>query len=93
VKIVFCGGCNPTIDRTALAAELRAQPDLAASEATVYISGCARSCASEHASARDDPERVVVVAGETVDGLPVPAAALVAEIRRKLQGAADGLDT
>jgi len=92
VKIVFCGGCNPTIDRTALAAELRAQPDLAASEVTVFISGCARSCATEHASARDE-ERVVVVAGETVDGLPVPAAALVAEIRRKLQGAADGLDT
>lgn len=92
MKIVFCGGCNPTIDRTALAAELRAQPDLAASEVTVFISGCARSCATEHASARDE-ERVVVVAGETVDGLPVPAAALVAEIRRKLQGAADGLDT
>jgi len=91
MRIVFCGGCNPAIDRTALAAELQAQPDLIAIDATVYVSGCARSCANEHALTTAD-ERAVLVAGEFVDGVPTSAAALAAEIRRKLQGVADGLD-
>lgn len=91
MRIVFCGGCNPVIDRAAVAGELRAQPDLARLDVVVYVSGCSRSCAAEHALVIEN-DSGAVVAGEFVDGVPTSAAALAAEIRRKLQGVADGLD-
>jgi len=47
-QLVFCGGCNPHIDRTAVADALPLDdPDVPA-EATVHLSGCARACASGH---------------------------------------------
>jgi hypothetical protein len=47
VKIVYCGGCNPQIDRAAVAAALPAGED-APGEVTVHVSGCPRACASDH---------------------------------------------
>ena len=97
VKIVYCGGCNPHIDRTAVAAGLAAglpadeptaelpadDPD-AGTGATVHLSGCPRACASDHLLVSDDPG-TVVVAGELVDGVPTPAPELAPTITRKLK--------
>ena len=93
LKVVYCGGCNPHIDRTAVAAELAAGlpaaeqpaagPDLSA-EATVHLSGCPRACASDHLLVSNDPS-TVVVAGELVDGVPTPAPELAPTITRKLK--------
>ncbi|HZL65259.1 MAG TPA: hypothetical protein VFD50_10020 [Thermoleophilia bacterium] len=48
VKVVYCGGCNPHIDRSAVAAGLPLDdPDVGAG-ATVHLSGCPRACASDH---------------------------------------------
>ena len=48
VKVVYCGGCNPHIDRSAVAAALPFDdPDVSVG-ATVHISGCPRACASDH---------------------------------------------
>jgi len=48
VKVVYCGGCNPHIDRSAVAAGLPLDdPDVRAG-ATVHLSGCPRACASDH---------------------------------------------
>lgn len=48
VKVVYCGGCNPHIDRSAVAAGLPIDdPDLAEGT-TVHLSGCPRACASGH---------------------------------------------
>ena len=100
MKIVYCGGCDPHIDRTAVAAGLAA--GLAAGPATdsaaglpaadldagtggaVHLSGCPRACASDHLLVSDDPG-TVVVAGELVDGVPTPAPELVPAITRKLK--------
>ncbi len=101
LKVVFCGGCNPHIDRTAIAAGLPVHdPDVAAGT-TVHISGCPRACASGHAlvirrsgddgrSAGGAPHEsrdagATVVAGELVDGVPTPRDELVAAITRKLK--------
>jgi hypothetical protein len=81
MKIVYCGGCNPQVDRTAIAAALADDPDAAA--ATVYLSGCPRSCASGHSLAIN--ELAVVVAGELVDGVPTPARELAPAVTRKLK--------
>jgi sulfite reductase beta subunit-like hemoprotein len=48
LKIVFCGGCNPQIDRTAVAADLPADDPGVPSGTTVHLSGCPRACASDH---------------------------------------------
>ena len=87
LRVVFCGGCNPRIDRAALAAALRDDAALAAgtvSEVAVHLSGCERACASGHSLLLDDTQ-VVVVAGECVDGRTVAGHTLADTIRRKLK--------
>ena len=88
MKVVYCGGCNPHIDRTAVAAELPGDDPGAGAEAgpeaTVHLSGCPRACASDHMLVSDDPG-TVVVAGELVDGVPTPAPELAPAITRKLK--------
>ena len=84
VKVVYCGGCNPHIDRTALAAELPADDPGVRPGATVHVSGCPRACASDHLLTSDDPA-AVVVAGELVDGVPTPAPELAPTVTRKLK--------
>jgi hypothetical protein len=99
VTVVYCGGCNPHIDRGAVAAALPADDDPAVRPgATVHLSGCPRACASAHrlavaAEGGDlaahevprDATKSVVVAGELVDGVPTPAAGLAAAVTRKLK--------
>ena len=84
MKVVYCGGCNPHIDRTAVAAELPTVDPDGGLEATVNLSGCPRSCASDHLLVSDDPG-TVVVAGELVDGVPTPAPKLARTVTRMLK--------
>ncbi len=101
VKVVYCGGCNPHIDREAVAADLpQDDPDVPRG-ATVHVSGCLRACASDHqlvaegdgragagaagAPAGPDGPPVIVVAGELVDGVPTPSSELAAAVTRKLK--------
>ena len=88
MKVVYCGGCNPHIDRDAVAAGLPVDDPDVPPGTTVHLSGCPRACASDHqlvaegdeqagagaegAPAGPDGPPVVVVAGELVDGVPTP---------------------
>jgi hypothetical protein len=93
-QVVFCGGCNPHIDRTAVADDLPLDDPDVRPGATVQLSGCPRACASGRrltdaaesaAQSAGDHGPVVVVAGELVDGVPTPAAAIAATVTRKLK--------
>jgi hypothetical protein len=84
VKVVFCGGCNPHIDRTGVVADVNDAGLAARPGATVHVSGCPRACASDHQLSSDDPG-TVVVAGELVDGVPTPAPELASTVMRKLK--------
>ncbi len=84
MKVVYCGGCNPHIDRTAVAAGLPGDDPDVSPGATVHLSGCPRACASDQMLTSDDPH-AVVVAGELVDGVPTPAPELAPTITRKLK--------
>jgi hypothetical protein len=48
VKVVYCGGCNPHIDRSAVAAGLPVDDPDVPQGTTVHVSGCPRACASGH---------------------------------------------
>jgi len=102
VKVVYCGGCNPHIDRAAIAAGLPVDDPDVRPGATVHLSGCPRACASGHqlvaeggeeagegaegAPAGRDGTPVVVIAGELVDGVPTPSQELAPTVTRKLKG-------
>jgi len=83
MRIVFCGGCNPVIDRVALADELARDPALTGLDVEVDISGCSRSCAAVQELVSTRPG-VVVVAGRHLDGTLLEPAQLAAAIRQKL---------
>ncbi len=84
VTVVYCGGCNPHIDRTGVAAQLPLNDPGVRPGATVHLSGCPRSCAAGHLLVRQDPA-AIVVAGELVDGVPTPAPDIAAAVVRKLK--------
>ena len=100
LSVVYCGGCNPHIDRGAVASELAAAPGLVRPDARVYLSGCPRACASGHQLALAGHDGVpggppqspsaaggptVVVAGAHVDGTPAPPDAIAATVIDKLK--------
>jgi len=82
ITVRFCGGCNPAIDRAAVAAE--AQACGAGAGATLYVSGCARACASGKRLILDE-SAAVVVAGEHVDGEPTASPRLAQEVKDRLR--------
>jgi hypothetical protein len=57
VKVVYCGGCNPHIDREAVAAGLPVDDPDVPPGATVHLSGCQRACASGHQLVAEGDER------------------------------------
>lgn len=101
VQVVYCGGCNPHIDREAVVAGLPVDDADVPRGSTVHVSGCPRACASGHrlvvegerqagagaegAAAGPDGPPVVVVAGELVDGVPTPSPELASAVTRKLK--------
>ena len=57
VKVVYCGGCNPHIDRAAVAAGLPVDDPDVPPGTTVHLSGCPRACASGHQLVAEGDER------------------------------------
>ena len=64
VKVVYCGGCNPHIDRAAVAAGLPVDDPDVAPGTTVHLNGCPRACASGHQLVAEGGEP----AGEGAEG-------------------------
>ena len=91
VSIIFCGGCNPRIDRGRVAEKVnaalsgrgyRVSYNSREADFIVYLSGCAANCARRY-SAADNPS--VVVAGAAVDTTATDQTHLVAEIVEKVR--------
>jgi hypothetical protein len=57
VEVVYCGGCNPHIDRAAVAAGLPVDDPSVPPGTTVHLSGCPRACASNHQLVVEGDER------------------------------------
>ena len=95
VTVVYCGGCNPHIDRGAVAAAAAAarpgrapRRDGAAQRLRPGLrlgAPAGRVADRGRAPAADEGGLTVVVAGELVNGEPTPAADLAAVVTRKLK--------
>ena len=91
MEVVYCGGCNPHIDRSAVAADLPVDDPDVPPGTTVHLSGCPRACASGHqlvaegAPAGRPAAPIVVIAGELVDGVPTPSPEIAPTVTRKLK--------
>ena len=91
ISIVFCGGCNPRIDRGQVA--LQVQDILAARgyqisynsldvDFVIYMSGCTSNCALKHNPAKHPS---VAVAAATVNAAAVDKGELANEIVMKVR--------
>jgi hypothetical protein len=68
VKVVYCGGCNPHIDRAAVAAGLPVDDPDVPPGTTVHLSGCPRACASGHQLVADGDEPAASLHGQAGAG-------------------------
>ena len=87
VKVVYCGGCNPHIDRAAVAAGLPVDDPDVPPGTTVHLSGCPRACASDHQLVAEGDERCAY--GTPLDE---PATSLYGRAAAGAEGAAAGPD-
>lgn len=91
ISIMFCGGCNPQIDRGKIAAELHkllsskgyiVSYNFLDSDFIVYLSGCSCNCAQRYNPA---PISCAVIAGAAIDNEKVDEKNLVREITDKVR--------
>ncbi|QDR79010.1 hypothetical protein [Sporomusa termitida] len=91
IGIVFCGGCNPRIDRGKIAAGIQAALEAdgcrvainsTAVDYIIYLSGCTANCALKYTCGTAP---ATVVAAATIDTAVVAAGDLVTEIVTKVR--------
>lgn len=89
IGLKYCGGCNPQIDRTALASEIGSllPPDCRLETVkppytlgiAIMICGCPTACA-DRPDIRGMARRWIRVAGDTIDCEPLPPKGLAARV-------------
>ncbi|MCF8026363.1 MAG: hypothetical protein K9K82_12855 [Desulfobacteraceae bacterium] len=94
VRIRFCGGCNPEIDRGETAQQVITllkgrmnttfDPDIPA-DLTLHVCGCAHACLDEEIP-QTDPEPVISIQGFRVNREPVEKPDLAKMAAKALQG-------
>jgi hypothetical protein len=85
VKVVYCGGCNPHIDRAAVAAGLPVDDPDVRPGTTVHLNGCPRACASDHQLVAEGDKRCAYGAP-----LEEPATSLYGQAGAGAEGAPAG---
>jgi hypothetical protein len=92
IAVIYCGGCNPEIEREALVKRLgqksgyqlfhmgsqSVKPDL-----VLAVNGCARECMDSR-SIGSRGGKIIVVAGCRIDGWPVAREEMVDALMRKI---------
>jgi hypothetical protein len=91
IGIVFCGGCNPRINRGKIATQIKEKILLMGYDVwynsldvdfAIYMSGCTANCALKY-NRKNGPS--VVVAAATLDAVAVDTAELAADIVMKVR--------
>jgi hypothetical protein len=104
IRVKYCGGCNPEIDRGGIVKQLEASiqseganvvfvTDDGDVDLLLLVQGCARACVEE-----DHPELIertpfLAVQGARLDFQPVPEEGLAERVWRKIEGALAGSKT
>ncbi|MFP4452144.1 MAG: hypothetical protein ACLFNW_12465 [Desulfobacterales bacterium] len=93
IKIRYCGGCNPEIDRSETAAQLRealkdraewTYDPQAEADVTLHLSGCAHACLDEETTSSETGP-VVSIQGLRVNRQSVNSEELIFKVAEKLK--------
>ena len=95
VSLIYCGSCNPLIDLPKIGQALPAaisqetdlllvSPDETNIDTIIILCGCPRACGNKEAI-RARALRCIVVAGESVDAVPVAEKDISTAILKKLK--------
>ena len=91
VGIIFCGGCNPKINRGKLAEKIVKELESLGfivkinnfdTDIIIFLSGCTSNCALKR-GVNQSPQ--IIVAAQTVDALNIEKEQMVAEIIAKVR--------
>ncbi len=101
VRVRFCGGCNPEIDRGVIVKQLikllsdkpvkwllDANSETAA-DLILHVNGCAHACLDEETESTVT-EKVISIQGQRLDRKTVPEADLVEKVAEKLISICNG---
>jgi hypothetical protein len=82
IRVRYCGGCNPEIDRGSLVSRLKAIVQAGGIDVDfgkdgeadwlLLVNGCQRACLEEELEKGVEPRRYVSVEGSHLDHQPVP---------------------
>ena len=103
VSLKYCGSCNPLIDLSKIGNELKeairreddlivASPESNDIDTIVILCGCARACGNK-AEIRARARRSIVVAGGTLDMMPLGEKDISPAVLKKLKRSHDELPT
>ncbi len=96
VRIRFCGGCNPEIDRRALVERLKRQPisqttglcftaEGTPADILLRINGCAHACLDDAASGETEAATILSVQGCGLDNRAFPEGELPIRVAERLR--------
>ena len=95
VSLKYCGSCNPYIELSKIASELKeaikkecdlmlVSPQSNHIDTMVILCGCPRACGNKP-EIRDRAAQSIVVAGETIDMVPIPQKDISAAVIKRLK--------
>ena len=95
VSLKYCGSCNPLIDLSRIGQALPAvisqeaellfvSPDETNIDTIIILCGCPRACGNKE-TIRARASHCIVVAGESVDAVPVAEKDIITEVIKKLK--------
>lgn len=99
VSLKYCGSCNPLTDLSKIGKELKkaigkeddlmfVSPENNNIDTMVILCGCARACGNKK-EIRTKATRSIVVAGETIDMVPVAEKDISTAVIKKLKSLTD----
>jgi hypothetical protein len=95
VSLKYCGSCNPYIELSKIANELKetikresdlmlVSPQSNHIDTMVILCGCPRACGNKE-EIRSKAAQSIVVAGETIDMVPIPQKDISAAVIKRLK--------
>jgi len=104
IKVKYCGGCNPEINRVGLVESLKEEiekkglrvnfvgQDTENADLLLLVNGCRHACLEEQYLPFENGQGVISIEGEALNGEHIPQEAIPAILAEKIIDLAQGND-